>query len=100
MELYRELLGALYRNVTAPALELGTARWEQPTNDRRDGRLLIVPVAFAADITDEPFTFLPFSSVGVPGSSVQIDVDMVLISTDGQGSTDQGTFVADISPPT
>jgi hypothetical protein len=73
LELYRELVGAFWRQLGgAPSIEHGEARWSQPTNERRYGRLLIAPIAFYAELTDEPYILLPYSTATSPGVQVHV----------------------------
>ena len=93
-ELYRELAGALVRQLGGqPNVQIGRSRWEQGTNDRRYGRLLVVPIAFAADITDEPVLVLPIAQTlpAVPGSNFAVSTTTYVDWPDGQ-STTIGTF--------
>jgi len=92
LELYRELVGAFYRQLGgAPSIEHGEARWAQPTQDRRLGRMLIVPIAFFGDLTDEPYTLLPYSTATSGG--VQAAITVVENFPDGS-STAAGPIVA------
>jgi len=87
VELYRELLGAMYRNVGgAPNVRAEQSVWQQPTNDRRLGRLLVLPLAWGADLADEPYTIVPFANPGVPGESVQVDLTVVAVAQDGSST--------------
>ena len=67
-------------------MRIDSARWVQPTNDRRNGRLLIVPVAFACDITDEPYYIVPVANPGVPGVSVQVNLAVTATAPDGSST--------------
>ena len=92
--MYRELAGALVRQMGGqPNVQIGRSRWEQGTNDRRYGRLLVVPIAFAADITDEPVLVLPIAQTlpAVPGSNFAVSTTTYVDWPDGQ-STTIGTF--------
>jgi hypothetical protein len=81
-ELYRELVGAFYRNLGgAPSIIAGGARWEQPTDDRRLGRLLIAEIGFYNDLTDEPYVLLPYSTATSPGVQV---VETLVDETSGE----------------
>lgn len=92
IELFREFVGACYRVLGgAPQLEHGESRWVQDTNDRRFGRLLVHSLAFACDISDEPYLLLPYSTTG--GSGVQAFVTVETVFTDGT-STAVGPIVA------
>jgi hypothetical protein len=87
LELYRELLGSFYRNLGgAPNVRIGTARWEQPTDIKRSGRLLILPIGWACDITDEPYYIVPVANPGVPGASVQVSLTVTATAPDGSSS--------------
>ena len=87
LELYRELLGSMYRNCGgAPNVKVRDAEYRQPSNDNRLGRLLVVQVAWAADITDEPFYIVPFANPGVPGQSVQVSLTVTATAPDGSSS--------------
>lgn len=91
IELYRELVGAFWRQLGgAPSIEHGESRWSQPTDDRRLGRLLVAPIAFFADLTDEPYVLLPYSTTTSPG--VQAHIDVIENFPDGS-STDSGTII-------
>jgi hypothetical protein len=93
IELYRELLGAMYRNLAgAPNVQIGEFVWDQPSNENRLGRLLKGHVAFAVDITDEPYTIVPFANPGVPGTSVEAVVTVAAVFPDGS-STVTGSIV-------
>jgi hypothetical protein len=92
VELYRELLGACYRNLGgAPNVQIGRFDWRQPSDDNRLGRLLVGHIAWGADITDEPFYIVPYANPGVPGTSVQVDLDVQSNNLDGS-TTDAGTI--------
>jgi hypothetical protein len=96
VELVRELYGALARNAgNVPNIRPGDARWEQPTDDMRLGRLLVAPFAIGSSLADESFQFIPFATPGVPGTSVQVNVDVETVFPDGS-STDAGTFTPPI----
>jgi hypothetical protein len=93
IELEREFLGALMRNVgNDPAIYDGLhGEWVQPSDQNRLGRMLVLAFTIETPVTDEPWTILPFAqSSGASG--VQIDVDTQMVFPDGT-STDQGTFV-------
>ena len=90
IELEREFIGALMRqfgNVTNPRTGLNVrlfdSTWEQPTDMRRLGRLLVLPFALGTAVTDEPWT------TTVPAT---IAVDTRMTFPDGT-SADQGTFI-------
>src|SRR5580658_6235189 len=88
IELVRELYGALYRNVGgAPACKLRDADFNQPSNDSQLGKLIVAPFEIWSSLADEPMYPVPYSAVGVPGSSVQIDVNVDLLSSTGDGSS-------------
>jgi hypothetical protein len=72
-----------------------SARFEQPTNMDRLGRLIVLRFPIELPITDEPWLFLPFAS-SQSSSGVQIHVDTVMQFPDGS-TTDQGTFI--VQPP-
>jgi hypothetical protein len=92
IELYRELLGSFVRVLgNVPNVSIGEARWDQPTHDRRFGRLLIVPVGFYAAITDEPWISLPYATSTTAG--VQVNATVVEDFPDGS-STSSGVIVA------
>jgi hypothetical protein len=93
VELEREFLGALMRNCgNDPAIYEGlSGKWEQPSNQNRLGRCLILAFTIETPVTDEPWIFLPFAQ-STGSSGVQIDVDTVMVFPDGT-STDQGVFI-------
>ena len=74
-----------------PNCKIGEAFWRQDTNDDRDGRLLIVPISFAADISDEPYIFLPWATGTTSGVQAHITVEADF--PDGM-STDVGIIIA------
>jgi hypothetical protein len=93
LELYRELVGAFWRQLGgAPSLEHGESRWVQPTDDRRLGRMLVAPIAFFADLTDEPYVLLPYSTATSPG--VQAHVTVEETSPDGSSTISVGPIIA------
>jgi hypothetical protein len=88
-ELERQFLGALVRyGGGIPNVQLGRAEFRQPTDDVRFGRLLVLPFAVGTSVADGPYTFIPFSSVQIPGSTVQVSATVTL------NSTAAGTFLA------
>jgi hypothetical protein len=92
IELVRELAGAMYRNAGGvPNIRLSDTRWEQPGDDNRYGRLLVLPFAIGSDLADEPWTILPQSSAPQPGSSFQPVVTVQALFPDGSSSV-AGTF--------
>jgi hypothetical protein len=93
IELFRELLGALVRQTGGiPNVLIGEARWDQPTDDRRAGRLLIVPIGFYADITDEPYVVVPWATQSTSGLQASITVTETV--PDGSSSTSSGFIIA------
>ena len=75
IELYRELLGSMVRvQGGIPNVSIEQARWDQPTEDRRLGRLLIVPIGFYADISDEPYVVVPWATQSTSGLQADITV--------------------------
>jgi hypothetical protein len=93
IELYRELLGAMVRvQGGIPNVSIGEARWDQPTDDRRAGRLLVVPIGFYADITDEPYVVVPWATQSTSGLQASITVTETV--PDGSSSTSSGFIIA------
>jgi hypothetical protein len=85
VEIERELLIALAHNLGGPAaIRLYGARWEQPTDMNRRGRVLVVEFGFETPVTQEPYIVLPYSTVG--GSGVQIHATIEAVFPDGQSS--------------
>lgn len=94
IELYRELLGAIARrlgNVANVQVAINEGRWEQPTQDKRFGRKVVLPWSFAFNVADEPWIVLPFATATVPG--VQVDTTIEMDFPDGS-STVVGVIVA------
>lgn len=89
VELERELIQSLSRNlgnVTNPRsglnVRFGDARWVQPTNMDRLGRLLVLSFSVGFPVTYEPWTVTTPSTIAV---------DATMVFADGS-SSDQGTF--------
>jgi hypothetical protein len=92
IELYRELLGAFVRQMGGiPNMAIGEGHWDQPTDDKRLGRLLVVPVGFYADITDEPYILAPWATKAASG--VQVHATVAVQFPDGT-STSSGVIIA------
>jgi len=90
-ELERELLIALAHNVGgAAALQLEGARWEQPADLVRLGRLVILSFSFDTPVTQEPYTILPFATQTTSG--VQVAATLEEVWPDGT-STIAGVIV-------
>lgn len=86
------MLGALARNLgNVPNLRIGDARWDQPTDDKRYGRALILPFGFMADISDEPWITAPWATQSTSG--VQVSATVIETFPDGT-STTSGVIVA------
>ena len=67
-------------------MQIGRFEWRQPGNNNKLGRLLVGHVAWACDITDEPYYIVPIAQPGVPGESVQIDLTVVSENLDGSST--------------
>jgi hypothetical protein len=68
-------------------VRIDRGEWRNSAADNRSGRLIVVPMAWACDITDEPFTIVPFAVPGIPGSSVQVDLTVAMLWPDGSSTT-------------
>lgn len=91
-ELYREFVIAWAQNLgNIPNVNIGEGVWRQPTDDKRLGRLLVVPVAWAADISQEPWIVLPYATSTTDG--VQVDTTVEMSFPDGSTSV-AGVIVA------
>ncbi len=91
-ELERELLIALRNNLGgAAAIAIEGARWEQPTDLLRFGRLLVLQFAFDTPVTQEPAVILPFATQTTSG--VQVSATIEEVWPDGT-STIAGVIVA------
>jgi hypothetical protein len=78
-------LVALAHNLGGPAaIRLYSARWDQPTDMVRRGRLLVVEVGFETPVTQEPYIVLPFSTATTSG--VQIHATLEVVFPDGSSS--------------
>ena len=92
IELEAELLTALYDNCGGtPNIQHGEARFEQPTNDVRLGRLMILPFAIGTNVTDLPNIVLPYATDSSGGVTVVTTVQATW--PDGQ-STLAGSIIA------
>lgn len=88
VELYREVLGSLYRTQGgAPNVRIGNCRWVQPTDDNRLGRLLVLDVGIGVDVTDEPYFMVPVAAApATPGVSVDIALSVEMDFPDGSST--------------
>ena len=89
IEIHRELCAALYRTCSGPTVRLDSADFNQPTNDLRRGRLLILSFAIEVIVTDSPFVRLVY------GAHPDVEID-VTVKVDDH-ATEQPVIV--IPPP-
>jgi hypothetical protein len=86
-ELERELLVALAANLGGVVnLRAHGSEFRQPTNDLRLGRLLVLRFTVDTPIVEDALVVLPFSSTGVPGTTVAIDVDVSIVDPNSGAS--------------
>jgi hypothetical protein len=91
-EIEREYIVAVLHNVGGPAAVYNlSAKWDQPTDMNRRGRLLVVSLGLETCVTQEPYIVLPYSTAG--GSGVQIQATIETLWPDGT-STIIGTVIA------
>lgn len=72
LELFRELAMALYRTVSGPSVIMGAPRFEQPTDQQRQGRWLVADFAIKIPITDEPYVMLQY------GAHPKVEIDLTM----------------------
>ena len=78
LELEAELLTAIYDNCGGtPNVKHSDSRFEQPTQDVRLGRLFVLPFAIGTDVTDLPYTILPYATDASSGVSVHTTIEAV-----------------------
>lgn len=69
IELFREFAMALYRTCSGPSLKMDPADFEQPTDNARAGRWLVMPFSVLIPVTDEPYVTLPY------GAHPKVEID-------------------------
>ena len=87
VEIEREFLVALSHNLGGPAAVISSnmsAEWDQPTDDTRLGRLLVLTFAFETPVTQEPYIVLPFATASSSGAQVSATLETVF--PDGSSS--------------
>ena len=68
LELRREFIEALYTNAGGvPGFKLDGGRWDQPTNERRSGRMYVLSFSILSSIDSEPYIYLPFATATTSG---------------------------------
>lgn len=78
VELLREVVGAMQRAAGGiPSIQLSAARFDQPTDVNRRGRMLVLPVSFWAPIVDEPYILEPFATSTTPGVHIAATLEEV-----------------------
>lgn len=88
-ELYREFFAGLARVAgNTPNIRDGGSEFDLSSPDVRYGRKLVASFELGTDLSDEPWIVIPYSSVQIPGSTVQISATVI------GGSTIAGTFTA------
>jgi hypothetical protein len=91
IDLSRQLLGAMARNLGSTAnLQVDGARFEQPRDVNRLGRLYIVSFAIGTSINDEPWIEVPGATAAQPGVAVAASVTAT--SPDGTQTSTPVTF--------
>lgn len=75
LEIWRELYAAMYRSVSGVTVKVGEARFEQPTDLARSGRLLVVSFSIHAQLTDAPLVSLPLGAHPDVEISIATDPD-------------------------
>jgi hypothetical protein len=93
LELERELLIALAHIGGTSLIGLEGGRWEQPSDQQQLGRLLITSFTIETQLSQEPYTILPYATQSTSG--VQIAATMEEVWPDGT-STIAGVIV---TPP-
>jgi hypothetical protein len=92
IELEAELLTALYDQCGGtPNVRHGVARFEQPTDDARMGRVMVLPFEIGTNVTDLPYTILPYATDSASG--VTVLTEMSTVFADGTSSV-AGVIVA------
>jgi hypothetical protein len=83
LELEREFLGGLVLNLgNTPNLHLGGARWEQPNDHVREGRLRVLSFEVCTPVTFEPAIVIPFSKTSGDGGVV-VSATVRMVFPDG-----------------
>ena len=86
IELRREFVLGLVQLGDVPELGSLSGRWEQPANDKRNGRMYVLTFEIKLGVDDDAPTFLPFATDTAPGVSV---VTTVNVTSPDDTSTEQ-----------
>ena len=98
LELRREFIEALYTNAGGvPGFKLDGGRWDQPTNERRSGRMYVLSFSILSSIDSEPYIYLPFATATTSG--VEMSTTFVLATDDTSNPASSEVFATLIAPP-
>ena len=91
IDLSRQLLGAMARNMGSTAnLQVDGARFEQPRDVNRLGRLYVMSFALGTSINDEPWIEVPGATATQPGAVASVAITAT--SPDGTQTQNSPAF--------